>query len=268
MRRIKYPLFVGAFSVVTSRTGHDGVAPTEDTRRGAPVPSHENATRSGQGDPGDARSRDVEWSDGWNREVTRHNPVVSDTRGDFRRDVRARVLDAAHEHTVSRGWDKVRIGEVAVDAGVSRPTLYREFGSKDGVGQALVVREAERFFADVADIFSQQDDPATGVRAAVAFTLAEAAENPLLRAVLTADHRSEGLLPFLTNRADAIVVGGRAVIGDWIQTVAPESDPRVVQETAEAVVRLVVSHLVMPSMPAAAVADQLAHLTRDALARS
>jgi hypothetical protein len=34
-------------------------------------------------------------------------------RVEFRRQVRERVLDAAHDQTVERGWDQVRIGEVA-----------------------------------------------------------------------------------------------------------------------------------------------------------
>ena len=49
-------------------------------------------------------------------------------RAEFRRQVRERVLEAAYAHTVERGWDRVRVGEIAVESGVSRPTLYREFG--------------------------------------------------------------------------------------------------------------------------------------------
>ena len=75
--------------------------------------------------------------------------------------------------------------EVAVASGVSRPTLYREFGTKDGVGEALVAREADRFFSGIAEQLEQHDDPPEGVRAAVRFTLDEAGGNPLLRAILT-----------------------------------------------------------------------------------
>ncbi|MGQ5228634.1 helix-turn-helix domain-containing protein, partial [Streptomyces sp. yara] len=40
-----------------------------------------------------------------------------------------------------RPWSAVRMVDVAAAAGVSRQTLYNEFGSKDGLARALVRRE-------------------------------------------------------------------------------------------------------------------------------
>lgn len=183
-------------------------------------------------------------------------------RVEFRRQVRERVLDTAAALTVDRGWDRVRIGEVATASGVSRPTLYREFGTKDGVGEALVAREAERFFTGIAAQLEQHEDPAEGVRAAVRFTLDEAAENPLLRAILTGSRSGDtSLLPFLTTRGDGIIGGGNALVGDWMRRRRPELDPRAVTDAVDAIVRLTISYLVSPGLGHADAADRLARLT-------
>jgi AcrR family transcriptional regulator len=196
--------------------------------------------------------------------------AMSDTRGmtgeslrvEFRRQVRERVLDTAAALTVERGWDRVRIGEVAVASGVSRPTLYREFGTKDGVGEALVAREADRFFTGIAEQLEQHEDPPEGVRAAVRFTLDEAGGNPLLRAILTGSRSGDtSLLPFLTTRGDAIITGGNALVGDWMRRRRPEVEPRAVADVVDAIVRLTISHLVSPSLSHADAADRLARLT-------
>ena len=181
----------------------------------------------------------------------------------FRADVRERVLDAAHRATVERGWDRVRVGEIAVDGGVSRPTLYREFGSKDGVGQALVAREADRFFDGIADVLGRHADVGAGVSASTVFTLDESAVNPLLRAILTGSRAGDiALLPFLTTRSELVLGGGRALLADWIGRVEPHQAARDVDQAVDAVVRLVVSHLVAPALPSAEVGARIERLVR------
>jgi len=187
-------------------------------------------------------------------------------RAEFRRRVRERVLDAARESAVSRGWDQVRVGDVAVAAGVSRPTLYREFGSKDGVGEALIVREADHFLAGVGGVLDQHDDPALGIREAAAFTLREAAANPLLHAVLTGARPGDvNLLPYLTTRSQAILDGARGLLTGWIAVREPGHVAALVDETVDAVVRLVISHLVVPSVESEVVADRMGRLVRNTL---
>lgn len=183
-------------------------------------------------------------------------------RVEFRRQVRERVLDTAAALTVERGWDRVRIGEVAVASGVSRPTLYREFGTKDGVGEALVAREADRFFSGIAERLEQHVALTEGVRAAVRFTLDEAAGNPLLRAILTGSRSGDtSLLPFLTTRGDAIITSGNALVGDWMRRRRPDADARTLADVVDTVVRLTISHLVSPSLGHAEAADRIARLT-------
>ena len=184
-------------------------------------------------------------------------------RLEFRRQVRERVLATAHEHTVERGWERVRVGEVAVDSGVSRPTLYREFGNKDGLGEALMTREAERFFAAIAEALSRHDDVGEAVAAATRLTLEEASDNPLLKAVLTGSRSGDaGLLPFLTSRSESIRESARALFATWLEQRRPDLLPSTVEETVDAVVRLVISHVVAPALDPVDVGQRLAHLAQ------
>ncbi len=189
-------------------------------------------------------------------------------RLEFRRQVRERVLAAAHQHTVERGWERVRVGEVAVDSGVSRPTLYREFGNKDGLGEALMTREAERFFAAIAEVLAQHSEVGEAISAATRLTLEQSAANPLLHAVLTGSRSGDaGLLPFLTSRSESIRESARALLTGWFSERRPDLEPSTVDETVDAVVRLVISHIVAPALDPVEVGQRVARLAAASLSR-
>ncbi|WP_407550025.1 TetR/AcrR family transcriptional regulator [Streptomyces sp. Pv4-95] len=108
---------------------------------------------------------------------------------------RESLLDAAYKALTTRAWAAVRMVDVAAAAGVSRQTLYNEFGSKEGLARALVSRETERYLQGVERVLRQtgpapeaaapRDAAAGRVVAAAAWTLRTARANPLVRAALT-----------------------------------------------------------------------------------
>jgi AcrR family transcriptional regulator len=76
--------------------------------------------------------------------------------------------------------------DVAAAAGVSRQTLYNEFGSKDGLARALVRREADAFFAGVDRVLAERAGSDPDRLVGVAEWIVRAARaNPLVRALLT-----------------------------------------------------------------------------------
>lgn len=79
---------------------------------------------------------------------------VADLRAETRAFGRARLrdvaLDAAREVVLERGWSAVRMGAIATTIGISRQSLHAEFGTKDDLGNALVMRETAEFFDGVA----------------------------------------------------------------------------------------------------------------------
>ena len=99
------------------------------------------------------------------------------------------------------------MGDIATAAGVSRQTLYKEFGSREEFAQAFVMREVNRFLAAVeVAVREHLDDPATALSAAFDVFLTAAAEDPLVRTLLRGE-ASHSLLPLLTTQGEPVVAG-------------------------------------------------------------
>lgn len=189
-------------------------------------------------------------------------PASVPLRVQFRRQVREQALDVAQAMLVERGWEQVTVSAVAAATGVSRPTFYKEFASKQALGEALVRRETERFLLGVASVLERHtDDAHEAISAAVHFTLAEAAGNPLLHAVLTSTRGGDdSLLPLLTTRSGPLLEAATAALSGWFAEHFPALDEEEVGESVDAVVRLVVSHLVLPAADPETTARRLARV--------
>lgn len=98
---------------------------------------------------------------------------------------RESLLDAAYTALARRPWSAVRMVDVAAAAGVSRQTLYNEFGSKDGLARALVRREADAYLAGVDRALTSRTDPRDRLTATAEWTTDTARDNALVRAMLT-----------------------------------------------------------------------------------
>ncbi|AQS71949.1 TetR family transcriptional regulator [Streptomyces pactum] len=99
---------------------------------------------------------------------------------------RESLLDAAYTALARRPWSAVRMVDVAAAAGVSRQTLYNEFGSKEGLARALVRREADGYLAGVERALAGGcGDPRERLTATAEWTTSAARENALVRAMLT-----------------------------------------------------------------------------------
>ncbi|MET9133751.1 TetR/AcrR family transcriptional regulator [Streptomyces antibioticus] len=98
---------------------------------------------------------------------------------------RESLLDAAFAALVRRPWSAVRMVDVAATAGVSRQTLYNEFGSKEGLARALVRREADGYLAGAERALAAPGDVRERLTATARWTVCAARDNALVRAVLT-----------------------------------------------------------------------------------
>jgi AcrR family transcriptional regulator len=98
---------------------------------------------------------------------------------------RESLLDAASTALARRPWSAVRMVDVAAAAGVSRQTLYNEFGSKDGLARALVRREADGYLAGVDRALTGHSDLSDRLTATAEWITSAARENALVRAMLT-----------------------------------------------------------------------------------
>ena len=63
--------------------------------------------------------------------------------GDLEPSTRRRILDATHVVFARSGHRNLQLSDVAAEAKVSRPTLYRYFGSRKGLLDAFALYEQD-----------------------------------------------------------------------------------------------------------------------------
>ncbi|MCJ1678050.1 TetR/AcrR family transcriptional regulator [Streptomyces sp. APSN-46.1] len=98
---------------------------------------------------------------------------------------RESLLEAAGAALSARPWPAVRMVDVAAAAGVSRQTLYNEFGGKAGLGRALVRRAADRYLSGVDRALGSPAERGERLAAVAEWTVQAARAHPLVRALLT-----------------------------------------------------------------------------------
>jgi AcrR family transcriptional regulator len=163
--------------------------------------------------------------------------------------LREQVLDAAYAQVAAVGWSKLGIAGLAREAGVSRQTVYNEFGTKEAIADALVAREVDRVMTGiVAELDAHPEGLLPAATAGVTFVLRQAADNALVKAVLTAARggRDEGLLSYLTIRQEPVFDVATALLDAYAATAWPEVDAHSRSLAVETIVRLTVSHIVQP----------------------
>jgi AcrR family transcriptional regulator len=183
-----------------------------------------------------------------------------------KRPLREALLSAAADLLTTRGFRGLRMGDVGAAAGVSRQTVYNEFGDKLGLARAVLLRHTEEFLDGIDATMSRHGDFTTAVAAAVAFTLEEAAEDALLKAALTGDGNND-MLPLLTTEAEPQLFTAKTRIVAHACRQWPQLPPRDVAELSDAVIRLTMSHMMMPTDPPQVVAARLARLATGYIAQ-
>lgn len=63
--------------------------------------------------------------------------------------LRDSVLDAMRDLLLTRDWSAITLSDVARAAGISRQTIYNEFGSRQGLAQGYALRLADRLVDNV-----------------------------------------------------------------------------------------------------------------------
>jgi AcrR family transcriptional regulator len=174
--------------------------------------------------------------------------------------LRETFFGAARDQLVHRAWSEVTMGDVAAASGVSRQTLYKEFGSRDDFAQAFVIHEGERFLEAVETaVRAHFDNPQAAVDAALEVFLRSAGEDPLVR-MLISDDGSGGMLPFVTTQGMPVVQWATARLGEVIREGWPQAPPDDARLLAESLVRLAISYVTAPSGPPEKMAAQASEL--------
>src|SRR5256885_15539616 len=63
-----------------------------------------------------------------------------------------RILEAARRHFNEHGLERASVDAIAADAGVSKMTVYSNFGSKEGLFEAVVRERTDRVMGGLAGV--------------------------------------------------------------------------------------------------------------------
>ncbi len=121
---------------------------------------------------------------------------------DRRRD---ELLDAA-DRAIRRGGPEVSMEALASEAGITKPVLYRHFGDRDGLLDAVATRHAARLTSELRTALAREEHPRHRIRTTMATYLAFLERDPEL-------HR------FVTRVAPRVQPGGRGAIDDALSVV-------------------------------------------------
>lgn len=177
-----------------------------------------------------------------------------------RQALRTTLLEAARDLLRERRWNDITMSDIAKGSGVSRQTLYNEFGSRQGFVQAYLLYDADRLLTAVEQaIDSAAGDPATAIERAFRTFLESVQQDPLAITVLSGDD-PDGILALVTTRGGPVLLVAAARLADAIARNWPAAAEADVKLLAEQLVRLAISHTALPDGTPADAAVQISQL--------
>ncbi len=174
--------------------------------------------------------------------------------------LRDSILDGMRELLLTRDWSSITLSNVAKAAGISRQTIYNEFGSRQGLAQGYALRLADRLVDQIEDaIGGNVGDIYAAFLQGFRDFFAESASDPLVISLLTGTTKPD-LLQLITTDSAPIITRCSARLTEtfmdsWVRT--SEEDAGVL---ARAIVRLAMSYVSMPPEANHDVARDLARL--------
>ena len=174
--------------------------------------------------------------------------------------LRDSVLDAMRDLLLTRDWSAITLSDVASATGISRQTIYNEFGSRQGLAQGYALRLADRLVDTIKETIQANvgDIHAAFLQGFREF-FAESAADPLVISLLTGSAKPDLLQLITTDSAPIITRASERLASafnlSWVAI--SEADAGVI---ARAIVRLCLSYVSMPPESNHDVAADLARL--------
>lgn len=178
---------------------------------------------------------------------------------------RVAVFSALRDVLLEKPWRNVTLEDVSKRAGVSRQTIYNDFGSRAGLAEAYAFELADAFCDLVdGDLAAHADNPQAGLEAALRTFLDGTSGDPLIRRVQDGDAHPD-LLRLVTTDSGRLLghIADRLTAG--VERVWPVVDPTAARALARTIARLGISYVAMPPETEDDVAAGLAGLLAPAL---
>ena len=160
--------------------------------------------------------------------------------------LRDSVLDAMRDLLQTRDWSAITLSDVARAAGISRQTIYNEFGSRQGLAQGYALRLADRLVDAIKDtVEANVGDIHASLLQGFRKFFAESAADPLVISLLTGVAKPDLLQLITTDSAPIITRASQRLVSAFNQTWVATSDEDA-GVISRAIVRLCLSYVSMP----------------------
>jgi AcrR family transcriptional regulator len=157
-----------------------------------------------------------------------------------------KILEAARRTVRRGGPEKLTLSGVAIEAGVSRPTLYRWFPTRALLLGALTAHETERFDRGLLQLAGAHPDPRARFDAALHYIVAYLDERGGADTITATD--AEFALQSMGDSHSAHVASIAGVLGDALEQIPAVAAGALTREQgAEMLLRIAYSQYVVPS---------------------
>jgi AcrR family transcriptional regulator len=161
--------------------------------------------------------------------------------------LRSSIIDAVDSLVRGRGWSATTMSDVAAAAGVSRQSVYNEFGTRQQLVQAYVLREIEALMTAVeVHVRAHHDDARTALAGAFTLFLDLASDEPLVQVIVAGAEGGE-LIRMLTSVGLGVA---SERIASLIEEVWPQAGRADAELVAASLARLAISHALVPTLGA------------------
>lgn len=174
--------------------------------------------------------------------------------------MRTTILDGLHRLLLERTWSTVNMTDVARAAGISRQTLYKEFGTRKGLAQGYALRLAEVFVSAVDDaVYANEGDSLRTLYVAFSEFFERSASDPLVLSLLTDDPPPD-LLRLVTTESGTLIEHAASRLASTFERSWLRTSTRNAEILGRTVVRLALGYVSMPPANTSDVAADLASL--------
>jgi len=157
------------------------------------------------------------------------------------------VLDAALALFIEFGLRRTTMDDVARQAGIGRATLYRRFGDKDQLVQAVILRECQQQLALIEQHLKGIESAVDALLEAFVLAVTRAQSHPLLTRLLRSE--PDTILPYLTTELPEVTTFSRLYLAGQISKLQKGGllSAKPAEQMAELLLRLVQSLVLSPA---------------------
>ncbi|GAA3032665.1 TetR family transcriptional regulator [Gordonia defluvii] len=161
--------------------------------------------------------------------------------------LRNSLLDGLRGLLLERDWSAVRMSDVAAASGVSRQTVYNEFGSRYGLAQAYAQRLAAHLAAIVGTALDGHPNDVLGaLHDGFAEFFTDVALDPMIASLLAGDANPDLLRLITTDAAPLITTAAEILHGALADSAWLSMSDDDAERIARTLTRMALSYVAMP----------------------